>query len=115
MPRQVALIICLVFVAYLFSTDLRRSDRGSLALWIPLAWMFLAGSRFLSSWLSLSIPMAEAYAEGSPVDRAAFLCLIIMGVVVLANRKVRWAALLADNKWIALYFAYCLTSIAWTD
>ena len=44
-----ATIGCIVFVVYLFWADLRRPDGPSQALWVPLAWMFLAGSRWVSS------------------------------------------------------------------
>ena len=112
-----ATIICLVFIGYLFRTDLKNSSALSNALWIPLIWMFLAGSRWTSSWLSLSVPLAsaDAYSEGSPVDRAVFFALILAGAVVLSKRKIDWNLLLSKNSVLAIYLLYCLMSIAWTD
>lgn len=124
MLPKLATVVCMLFIFYLFWMDLRRPDDRSMALWVPLAWMFLAGSRWVSSWLNLAPAFASAsdYAEGSPVDRAVFFALIVAGVLILARRKIDWERLLVRNKrllirnkWIVLYLLYCLASIAWTD
>src|SRR5215468_7928405 len=113
----IATIGCITFIAYLFWTDLRRPDSPSKALWVPLAWMFLAGSRWVSSWLNVapSLQSANDYAEGSPLDRAVFFALIAAGIVILARRKIDWQRLLLNNMWIVLYLLYCLASMTWSD
>lgn len=110
-------VVCMLFIVYLFWTDLRRPDRPSRALWVPLAWMFLAGSRYLSSWVNMTPTFDSAgdSEEGSPIDRAVFFGLIAAGILILARRKVDWQRLLRNNVWIALYFLYCLASMAWAD
>src|SRR6516165_4349272 len=110
--QSLAAVVCLLFIVYLFWTDLKRPDSRSMALWVPLAWMFLAGSRWVSSWLGLAptLESANDYAEGSPIDRAAFFGLIAVGILILAGRKIDWQRLLVNNKWIILYFLYCLAS-----
>ena len=97
--------------------DSKGSKGHSTALLIPFFWMFIAGSRFVSSWLSLRSPTASvgALAEGSPIDAAVFFSLIVAGTIVLFKRKIDWDLLLSQNKWIVLYFLYCLASITWTD
>jgi exopolysaccharide production protein ExoQ len=112
-----ATAVCLLFIVYLLWTDLRRPDSPSTALWVPVAWMFLAGSRYVSSWLNVapSFESADDYAEGSPLDRAVFFALIVAGIVILARRKIDWPRLFLNNKWIVLYFLYCLASMAWSD
>jgi exopolysaccharide production protein ExoQ len=117
MLPTVATVFCLLFILYLFHRDLKGPGQPSAALWIPLVWMFLAGSRWVSSWLNLSEPMTSAndYAEGSPIDRAVFFSLIMAGVWVLWKRDINWPRLLERNKWIAIYFAYCLLSALWSD
>ncbi len=114
---QLAALICIVFILYLFWSDRKRKDGPSSVLWVPLIWMFLAGSRYVSSWLSLSGPAlsVDAYAEGSPVDAAAFGLLIAAGVFILSRRKIDWGQLLIQNKWIWLYLLYCLLSVLWSD
>jgi exopolysaccharide production protein ExoQ len=115
--RAVATIVCVAFVLYLFWRDAKRPNPPSSGLWVVLCWMFLAGSRWASAWLNLSVPMAssEDYAEGSPLDRLVFFTLIVAGAIILHKRKIDWTELLPRNKWIVLYFLYCLLSIVWTD
>src|SRR5262249_20619080 len=86
-------------------------------LWVPLIWMFLAGSRYVSQWLSLRGPSlsAEAYSEGSPVDRIVFFSLVAIGAFILSCRDIDWGKLFAENKWLVLYLLYCLSSIFWAD
>src|SRR5215813_8200680 len=117
MPPQLALIICIFFIVCLFRIDLKKSNGPPIALWVPLVWMFLAGSRYASSWLNLGAPLASVddYSEGSPVDRAVFFSLIGVGAFLLSRRKIDWGRLRSQNKWIVFYFLYCLSSIAWTD
>src|SRR5262245_14878122 len=117
MASHLAAVVCILFIFYLFWKDLRRSNSTSIALWVPLAWMFLAGSRWVSSWLNLGPTFASAndYSEGSPIDRAVFFGLIVAGILILAGRKLEWHRLIAGNKWVVLYLLYCLASIAWTD
>jgi O-antigen ligase len=105
----------MLFILYLFWTDLRRPDSSSKALWVPLIWMFLAGSRFASHWLNLSAPSAKDYAQGSPVDAAVFFALIVAGILILVRRKIDWEKLLLNNMWIVLYLLYCLSSMTWSD
>jgi len=106
-------VVCWLFIIYLFWTELNRPDRPSGALWVPLAWMFLAGSRYASSWLHIG--PVQASPEGSPFDAAVFFALLVAGILVLARRKIDWQRLLRNNVWITLYFLYCLASMAWAD
>lgn len=113
----VALAICIFFIGRLFWIDLKRSDNPSNAVWIPFTWMFFAGSRALSAWLSLGPSFASAsdYSEGSPVDAALYFSLIAAGIFVLSKRRVDWPALLASNALLVAYFLYCLVSVGWSD
>jgi O-antigen ligase len=79
--------------------------------------MFLAGSRYVSQWLGLSggATSANAYSEGSPVDRIVFFSLVGIGAFILSRRNIDWGKLLFENKWLALYLLYCLFSIGWAD
>jgi len=117
MASQLATVICILFVIFLFWMDSKMSDSPSKALWIPLVWMFIAGSRFVSRWLDLRGPgqFPDAYFDGSPLDRALFLILIIAGVVLLWCRRVKWGELVIRNPWIWLFFVYGAISIVWSD
>jgi O-antigen ligase len=116
MPPSLALLIGLTVVGYLLRIDSRQIKDDSSALWIPLAWMFFAGSRFLSQWLSImGIPMPGAdQVDGSPLDRIVFLFLMVAAIVVLRRRRVDWPRAFVDNKWIWLYFAFGLASVLWS-
>jgi exopolysaccharide production protein ExoQ len=111
----VASVLCAALILYL----VRGLDRQgtSKALWIPVIYLLIAGSRPVSAWLGMAPSNASwsDYAEGSPLDRMVFLMLIVAGSVVLARRKLAWGRLLADNKWIVVYFVFCLISAAWSD
>jgi O-antigen ligase len=117
MPPQFAALLCIAFISYLFWQDLTKSKGLSVALWIPLIWMFFAGSRYLSLWLNLSPPFASTadYLEGSPLDRNVFLLLMAAGIAVLHHRRLRWGELISENRWIWLYFAWGATSVLWSD
>lgn len=114
---MVPTFLCLLFIGFLFWTDRKRPGRPSGATWVPLAWMFIAGSRFVSAWLNLSPSFGSAsdLADGSPIDRAVFFGLIIAGLVILARRKADWRNALFSSKWVLLYYLYCLASMAWAE
>jgi exopolysaccharide production protein ExoQ len=115
MVALIATALCLVFIVHLFLTDPRPQGSTTTALWIPTAWMFFAGSRYLSSWLSFSSSESFSYDDGSPMDRMLFLLLLAAGMVVLIKRRVAWGAAIGANKLLVLYFAYCLVSAAWSS
>lgn len=110
-------IIFWLFIAFLFWQDRRRSSDVPIGLWIPFVWMFLIGSRYVSSWLDLRPIMnsAQGYADGSPIDRLVFLTLIVLGVAVLVRRKIDWRAFNTGNILLISYFLYTLVSITWAD
>src|SRR5262245_38252348 len=109
---ELATVIYLIFIGYLFWTELHGEEDEHIS-WVPFVWMFIAGSRFVSSWLNLRSPgNVEAYAEGSPVDRAFFFTVIVCGSCVLYKRHIDWPRLFRQNKWLLAYFLYCLCSIA---
>ena len=116
MLHSIALALCSCLILYLFWMDRIRDEGVSKATWIPLIWMCIAGSRFVSNWLHLGTPAPiEIFAEGSPLDRTVFLALIVAGVFVIRKRKVPWKELYASNAWVWLFFLFGLISIVWSD
>ena len=111
--RLVALAACLALVVYLFRVDKQKSDDTSPALWIPLAWMFFAGSRFLSHWLGTGFGGADA-TDGSPIDRTLFFGLMAAALVVVIRRGIDWTAVFLGNKWVWLFFAFGIVSAVWS-
>jgi exopolysaccharide production protein ExoQ len=117
MPSRLALQLCLCFIAWLFYRDYRRGDRVSLALWIPLLWLFILGSRPISVWFGFG-SSGDANAdplEGSPFDALFFFMLIVAGAVVLAKRPLNWAAIYRSNQWLFVFFLYLGLSVLWSD
>ncbi len=118
MPPILAATLTLLFIGYLFYRDHRQGDVPSPALWIPCIWMLILGSRSVTEWLYLGAPVSggggEA-AEGSPLDRAVYFGLMIVGFMVLVRRSVSLTQLVENNKAFAVFVLYCGISILWSD
>jgi O-antigen ligase len=115
MPPNLALLLGIIFIGYLFWIDLNREDKYSNALWVPFLWIFFAGSRYLSHWVKLAPSDYSAHHEGSPIDALVFGALLLAGFVVLKRRKIDWIFLLSQNKLIFIYLVFCCFSIVWSD
>lgn len=84
MTPQIASATFVLVILGLFALDRDRNARTSKAVWIPVTWLAIAGSRMVSQWLAATgpsdIPATAVspgqYLDGSPVDRN-----------VLADRK----------------------------
>jgi O-antigen ligase len=87
------------------------------ALWVTLLWMLIIGTRPVSLWLGggLHVENPEDYAAGSPLDRSVFLCLIVVGLVVLFKRRVDWGKIYKLNPLFFIFFIYWGMSIFWSD
>lgn len=116
MPPKIAALICILLILYLYWMDREKSEGVSRAIWIPFIWMVIAGSRFVSHWLNLVPPMSvDAYFDGSPVDRAVFSILMLVGITILVRRRLNWSELFRKNAWIWLFFVFGAISILWSD
>jgi exopolysaccharide production protein ExoQ len=112
-----AFLICSAGIAGLFFLDRDKSVRNSKALWLPVIWLWLIGSRPVSVWLGTGNSSVGALAstlDGNPMDAAIYATLLGIGVVVLLRRKKRTNAFLAANGPIIVYFLYCLISVVWS-
>jgi exopolysaccharide production protein ExoQ len=101
----------------LFWLDREPEVRTSGALWIPVMWLLINGSRPISQWLQLGAPItsADQYMEGSPVDAAGFAILLAAGILVSARRWRQVWELMRSNAPVLLFFGYCAVSILWSD
>jgi len=115
MPAQLAVLFCSVGVVLLFYLNRDKSARNSRALWVPVIWLGLVGSRPVSMWLGMAPPRTpSANLDGSPVDAAIFGALIAIGVSVLVARREKTSSYLAVIGPIILYFVYGLISVTWS-
>ena len=112
----IATFIFFVGIVGLFVLDGDRRVRTSFALWLPVMWLLINGSRPISFWLNMTPASSpEQYLEGSPIDRAFYLTLLVVAIGVLAARSSRVTAFAKKNWPILLFVGYCALSVAWSD
>jgi exopolysaccharide production protein ExoQ len=109
-------VVVIIGLLGLFAVDRFRRVRTSEALWIPVVWLFIAGSRPLSFWLFPGMgDTTDRYVEGSPFDRNVFAALILAALIVLISRARKVGRLLRTNGPILLFLLYCGLSVFWSD
>jgi exopolysaccharide production protein ExoQ len=115
LPPIVALWLTLGFIFFLFRREAKDRSEVSSALWIPLIWLLITGSRSVSGWLNLSQQEIASPEDGSPLDAAIFFGLLVAGYAVLSKRRVSLGTFIQNNRWLTVFIVYCLISIAWSD
>ncbi len=117
MNTTLAFLIFSIGIAGLFFLNRDNSVRTSKALWLPVMWLWIIGSRPVSMWLGIGGGTGnslDATLDGSPMDAAVFAVLMAIGLIVLFFRKKKARAFLGVNGAILLYFLYCLLSVVWS-
>src|ERR1700733_12280195 len=117
MPPQLAAIIYLSGVVWLFRRDFRERPNVTSPLWLPFFWVILSGGRFVSQWPDIfGVDLGGVLVEeGSPVDPFFFSGIIISGIYVLYRRQVNWSEFMRNNRWVTINLLYCLPAITWSD
>jgi len=116
MPPILALLIWLVLLVALFIFDPAKEKKTSIALWVPVIWMFIDGSRLPSQWISGQLSTAaEAYEDGNPINRAISLTLILLAAGILLARNCNWGRLVAGNAALFAFLLFALFSVVWSD
>jgi exopolysaccharide production protein ExoQ len=94
-----------------------KDPEDSLALWLPVIWLFLVSSRLPSIWLGVTTATSAVAAseEGNALDRTVYLALLATALWVLARRRINWSEFLARNSVLVLFVAFTLLSVAWSD
>jgi O-antigen ligase len=115
MGRIIATVFFVLLIWKLYKWNRDEHARTSLALWLPTFWLFIGSSRNVSEWLHMSSGGSERYVEGSPLDRIVLTVALALGVMVVLKRAQGVWRLALANIPILLYFAYCLTSVFWSD
>ena len=115
MNPSIASLVYLCGIAGLFYLDRDKSLRTSKALWLPVMYMLVLGSRPVSVWLGITPPVGvDVQLDGSPVDAAFFVMLLTTALCVLAHRGRRTLSFLNANGPVLIYFLFCLLSIMWS-
>ena len=115
MPPVLALLLTFAFTYFLFWRESREKCNVSSALWIPLLWFWISGSRFVSQWLNLGSGAWPFEEDGSPLDATVFFSLIISGLYILSRRRVTLLEFARNNRWLTIFILYCLVAILWSD
>lgn len=115
--REPATLLCIAVIAGLFWLDRDREARTSKGLWVSIVYLAIECSRPVSAWLGMT-PQASGtsiYLEGSPIDRAMGLLLLIAGLIVILTRARRAGELLRKHGPVLVYFSYAALSVLWSD
>jgi exopolysaccharide production protein ExoQ len=114
---ELATVFCAAAVFVLFWLDRDGASGVSRALWIPFAWMFLAGSRMVSEWLypGFVAESADVLIDGSPIDRFVVSALLVIGLGVLLGRAQKVNAILRANGPVIVFFLFAAFSVVWSD
>ncbi len=116
LPPTIALVLTIAFIVFLFRRDIREKPNVTGALWLPLLWMFLIGTRSPTQWLSLGGFMQGAsMEEGNPLDASTYFILIAAGFYVLNKRQVSLSEIFRGNGWLIAFLLYCFIAILWSD
>jgi exopolysaccharide production protein ExoQ len=117
MPPFLALVIWFVLLLALLGFDPAKVRGTSLALWVPLTWMFIAGSRLPSQWLSgwSGGTVAQSLVDGNPLDRSIDLVLIALAIGILMSRSFQWNEFFRRNLALMALISFALVSVLWSD
>jgi O-antigen ligase len=117
MTRLIATFLYTGLIVSLMWMDREPKGRTSAALWLPITWLALAGSRSVSEWLLSAPPggTAEAVAEGDPINRIVYAGLVLMGLLVLAVRSSKTLGLIRANGVIVAFMFYFVLSLTWAE
>ena len=109
MPPNLALFITIAFIVFLYRRDIRERPNVTGALWLPVLWTVILGSRSVAIWLdTLGLPTVfNSVDEGNPLDATVQFTFIAAGVYVLNRRQVSLGEIFRNNG--------CFIAIAWSD
>lgn len=116
MPPSLALFLWLILLLALLRFDPANNPETSLALWVPLIWMFFVASRLPSQWLGGGIQEAsQALEEGNALDRSVLIALILLAIGILALRSFNWGGFFVRNFALVAFLSFALMSVFWSD
>lgn len=110
MPALIALLVYFCAIAWLLKHAPR--EHWSNELWIPFTWVLITVTHPVGLWIALLTGTARG-PEGSNLDTAIFLTLMATAFRVAGRNGARWREIIAQNKWLFLYFTYTGISVLW--
>lgn len=116
MPPSLALLLWFIFLLSLLCFDPAKDSKSSPALWVPVIWMFIIGSRLPSQWLDGQVgPATQALEEGNPIDRTVLSLLMLLAIGILISRSFNWSNFFARNVAFTAFLCFALLSVLWSD
>jgi O-antigen ligase len=116
MPPVLALVLWFVLLLLLFWFDPAKEPDSSIAVWVPLIWIFIVATRLPAQWLGgYAGQSAQALEDGNPIDRSVFLLLIVLAIVILTMRSFNWGSFVTQNLFLVAYLSFALLSMVWSD
>jgi len=116
MPPTIALTLWAVLLLALLRLDAAKEPNTSWALWVPVIWMSILGSRLPSQWLGSQVGVAaQALEEGNPLDRTVSFLLILLAAGILISRSFNWRDFFLCNVALVAFLCFALVSVTWSD
>ena len=116
MPPSIALLLWIILLSGLIWFDPAKVPQTSVALWVPVTWMFIEGSRLPSQWLGDQVGQAaQALEEGNPLDRTIYFALLFLAIGILISRSFKWGDFFARNRALVALVSFALVSVCWSD
>jgi len=118
MSPSIANLAYALGIAGLFLLNRDNSIRTSRALWLPVLYLWVLGSRPLAYWMNGGFrpgSIDQALTLDSPIDEAFFAALLVLGLYVLVQRGQRVFKFVGASGPVLLYFSYCFLSVLWSD
>jgi O-antigen ligase len=116
MLPSLALFLWLILLVALLRFDPAKDAETSLALWVPVIWMFIVGSRLPSQWLGTEVGQAaQALEEGNVLDSTIYSVLILLAVGILVSRSFKWDDFAIRNLALTAFLSFALISALWSD
>ena len=114
MPPTLALLLCTGFVLFLWRIERKHSPAIAAAVWIPTVWVMYCAGKPLAMWFGGGVGVG-GIEGGSALDRNFLIGLIVLGLGVLARRRLDWQVIKRDNPWLLIICCYALVSIVWSE
>ena len=122
LPPFIATLVYAIGICGLFWLARDRNSRFSPALIPPFIWLFVMSSRSITEWVSIlltgspptGVNQLEMYAEGTPLDRAVMIVLMLVAIAVLLHRG-KLFPLLQTNLPMLAFFFFAGVSVIWSD
>src|ERR1700733_13685132 len=116
MSPSLALVAWLALLVGLLYLDPAKVPGSSLALWVPLTWMFIVGTRLPSQWVGGHVGLvSQALEEGNSLDRSISCGLILLAVGILISRSFKWHDFFMRNLALTTFLCFALLSVLWSD